>query len=83
MDLVVNAYLIPIIVVHEIIHFIIVLIFIKGLHKSFIISLIFKLIATVNEVLLPPNHLPLANCYSIFFWQNKIMIKMINSLVDG
>lgn len=51
---------------HEIIHFITFFIFIKGLHKNFIISLVFKLTATINEALLPPHHLLLSNCHSIF-----------------
>lgn len=71
--LVINAHLVPIITVHKIVLYYIIyhlgtlLIFIKGLHKSFIISLIFKLTTIVNEALLLSDHLPLKNCYSIFF----------------
>lgn len=70
MNLVINASFILIIISYKIIldystyYLITWLIFIKGLYKSFIIPMISKLTAIINEILLLHNHLPLANCYS-------------------
>ena len=74
MNLVIKASFILVIIAYKIIldyvtyYLITLFIFIKGLYKSFIIPMISKLTATINEILLLHNHLPLANCYSSFFF---------------
>lgn len=72
LGLVSDAHLVPIITVHKIgfdyiYGLVTLLIFMKGLHKSFIIPLIFKVTTIINEVLPLSDHLPLKNCYSFFF----------------
>lgn len=78
LGLVTDAHLVPIITVNKIgldyiYDLVTLLIFIKGLHKSFIIPLIFKLTTIINEVLLLSDHLPLKNCYSFFFLEREIV----------
>lgn len=74
MNLAINASFILIIISYKIIidystyYLITWLIFIKGLYKSFIIPMISKLTAIINEILLLHSHLPLANCYSSLFF---------------
>ena len=86
MNLVINASFSLIIISYKIIldyityYLITLLIFIKGLYMSFIILMISKLTAIINEILLLHNHLPLANCYSSYFLK---ITKMVNSLVVG
>ena len=86
MNLVINASFSLIKISYKIIldyitfYLITLLIFIKGLYMSFIILMISKLTAIINEILLLHNHLPLANCYSSYFLK---ITKMVNSLVVG